>query len=62
MYELIIVACLIALPAKCEEFHLPLEASGVMQCMREGEFQMVRWIEEHAGWAIRRWACSLPRA
>jgi len=63
MYELIVIACLIAQPARCEEFHLPLEGGGgVMQCMRVGQLQLVRWTEEHAGWVVRRWRCDLPRA
>ena len=63
MYELIVVACLIAQPARCEEFHLPLQTGGgVMQCMRQGELELVRWIEQRPDWVIKRWRCGLPSA
>jgi hypothetical protein len=63
MYELVIIACLIAHPARCEEFVLPVDgAAGIMQCMREGELELARWSADRPDWVIRRWRCGLPRA
>jgi hypothetical protein len=63
MYELIVVACLIAHPTKCEEFALPFQRPmGITECMREGQFHLVEWLTGHSGWKIRRWSCVIPRA
>jgi hypothetical protein len=63
MYELILVACLIAHPTRCEEFPLPFqEPMGAMQCMREGQLYLTEWLAGHPDWVIRRWTCGLPRA
>jgi hypothetical protein len=63
MYELIVIACLLSQPAKCEEFYIPFqEATSAMRCMYDAEFQLVHWAEERPGWQIRRWTCGPPRA
>ncbi len=63
MYELIVIACLLNQPAKCEEFYLPFQrATGARQCAEEAEFQLVRWAAERPEWQIRRWTCGVPRA
>jgi hypothetical protein len=61
MYELLMIACLIAQPVRCEEVHLPFQQPmGMSQCMQEAQFHMVHWLEGRPGWAIRRWRCGLP--
>jgi hypothetical protein len=63
MYELVVVACLLGQPAHCEEFYLAFQQPmGIMQCMYEAQFRLVRWLEERPEWAVRRWRCSLPGA
>lgn len=63
MYELIVFACLIAQPAKCEEFQVPFQQPmGAMECMRESQFQLVQWLAEHSEWEIRKWTCTIPGA
>lgn len=63
MYELIVVACLIARPAHCETFHLPFQQPmGITQCMYEAQFHLVHWLETRPEWRIRRWTCGLPNA
>jgi hypothetical protein len=63
LYELIVVACLIAQPARCEEFPLPFqEPMGITECMRESQFYLVEWLAGHSAWVIRRWRCAMPRA
>jgi len=57
------VACLIAQPAKCEEFLVPFQRPmNATECMRESQFRLVEWLAEHAGWEIRKWSCSIPGA
>jgi hypothetical protein len=63
VYELIVVACLVAHPAKCEEFPLPFQQPmGMTECMREGQIYLVEWLAGHSDWVIRRWSCAMPRA
>ena len=63
MYEVIVVACLIAQPAKCEEFPLPFQQPmGMTECMREGQLYLAEWLAGHADWVIRRWSCAMPKA
>jgi hypothetical protein len=63
MYELIVVACLIAHPAKCEEFAVPFERPmGVTQCLRQSQLRLAEWVAGHPDWVVRRWICGLPRA
>jgi hypothetical protein len=62
MFELIVIACLVAEPEKCERFSLPFQESmGMMRCMREGQFQIVTWEDEHPEWHVRRWICEMPK-
>ena len=63
MYELIVIACLIAHPARCEEFAVPFqEPMGMTACLREGQLHLAEWVAGHPDWLIRRWSCGLPRA
>ena len=63
MYELVIIACLLAEPQHCEEFHQPfVQPTGMMACLREGQFELVRWAEDMTDWSVRRWRCGLPGA
>ena len=63
MYELIVVACLLAHPAKCEEFAVSFhEPMSMTQCLREGQLHLAGWVAGHPDWVIRRWICGLPRA
>jgi hypothetical protein len=63
MFELIVIACLVAEPAECERFSLPFQQPmGIMRCMREGQLQIVTWAVEHPAWHVRRWICELPKA
>lgn len=63
MYELIVVACLIAQPARCEAFQLPFEQPmGMMQCMVQGQLHLVEWLADRPEWRVERWTCGLPKA
>ena len=63
MYELVMIACLIAHPGTCQEVHLPFQqAMGARACMEEAQFRMVEWVRTRPQWAVRRWRCELPQA
>ncbi len=63
MYELVILACLIAHPERCDSFTVPLEGGGgARECMHAGEIQLTRFIQEKPGWVVRRWRCAVTPA
>ena len=64
MLELVMTACLLAQPAKCQTVYpsfAPPSAS-MMQCLYEGQLQAVRWAEQHPKWHVVRWSCGEPEA
>ncbi|WGF89500.1 hypothetical protein [Marinivivus vitaminiproducens] len=63
MFELVLTACLIANPAKCERIQLPFaEPSGITQCMFNGQLRAAEWKREHPSYDVRKWRCGLPEA
>jgi hypothetical protein len=63
MIELVLLACLLKEPSRCEQHYVPTaETTGMMACVLSGQFQLVQWREQHPGWVIRRWTCGAPRA
>jgi hypothetical protein len=59
MLEIVVLACLIASPDKCEEIKVPFdEPAGMNACMREGQFQLVRWQSDHPEYLIKSWKCE----
>lgn len=63
MIELLILACLLKDPVRCEEFHVPFVAEmSMMQCMWHSTIQAAEWTSAHPGWVIRKVSCGLPRA
>jgi hypothetical protein len=63
MYELIVIACLVSQPVKCEEFYIPFQqATDALHCAQDAEFQLVQWAAERPEWQIRRWTCGTPKA
>jgi hypothetical protein len=62
MIELMLVACLLAEPDRCETHQIPTEPMGIYECVVTGQQYLVRWQEQHPRWLARRWTCGLPRA
>lgn len=64
MVELVVLACLMAEPQRCEEFHMPfLRTLEVADCLtKQPTLEIVQWASEHPGWKIRKWTCGPPRA
>jgi hypothetical protein len=60
---LVVVACLIAQPAKSGELQLAFQQPmGIMERMRESQLHLVGWLAQHSDWVVRRWNCKMPRA
>lgn len=64
MVELVVVACLMTEPKRCEAFHLPfLQALDLASCTAKPPvLEVVRWATEHPDWTIRKWTCGAPSA
>ena len=63
MFQLVVIACLIAHPARCEAFDVRFqEPMGMMQCLFQGQFRIAQWSRTMPGWQVRRWRCELPAA
>lgn len=51
---LVSTACLIAAPATCDRFEVPIEARLPMECVGA----MHDWANEHPAWRVTRWGCG----
>jgi hypothetical protein len=59
MYEVFIVACLIASPADCKTFEVPLyHYETLHQCSVMAQINVVEWATREEGWRIQRWTCA----
>jgi hypothetical protein len=63
MIELMLIACLLSEPQRCQQHFVPTEASlSMMECIVSGQIRLAQWHQEHPGWFIHRWVCGLPQA
>jgi hypothetical protein len=63
LVELLIVACLVKEPARCEEFHVPfVDEMNVVQCMWQSTIHAAEWAADHPEWQIKKIRCDHPRA
>jgi len=59
MYEVLIVACLIASPADCKTFEVPLyHYETLHQCAVMAQQNVVEWASHEPDWRIRRFTCA----
>ena len=63
MVELVVLACLMAEPKHCEEFHMPFLQPVALACMaKPTALEVIQWATEHPHWTIKKWTCGPPRA
>ena len=63
MVELVLLACLIKDPHRCETFRLPFAAEmHTPQCVWQSQFQVAQWSGDHPGWVVKRVTCEMPKA
>jgi hypothetical protein len=62
--ELVVLACLMAEPKRCEEFHMPfLRPMALAECMgKPPTLEVVQWATKHPLWVVKKWTCGVPRA
>jgi len=58
MIELVFVVCLSAAPAACERRAMQFTDLTMMACISGAQPQLARWVSDHPGWRIQRWACQ----
>lgn len=63
MIEIVLSVCFIQEPIKCEDVRLNYMAEAVtpQQCMMYGQHEIMKWLEGHPKWAIKKWRCGQVR-
>jgi hypothetical protein len=63
MIELVLLACLLKDPQRCETFRLPFqELANMPQCVWQSQFRAAEWAGEHPDWVVRKVTCEMPKA
>ena len=59
MIELFAAVCLINNPASCRDISLTYSAEALtpMQCLMQAQPEIAKWISDHPGWQLKRYAC-----
>ena len=64
MLELIVLSvCTLLTPTQCKDVHLQAasEFGASLQvpfnCVKQGQLEGQKWIEQHPGWRVERWKC-----
>jgi hypothetical protein len=60
--DLIVLACSLANPNTCKEYHLMMfqEVASLRACMTEAQPYLAQWIGEHPHERVARWRCAWP--
>ena len=62
LIDLIVVACSLANPGACRDYHLLFQSSGSLaQCTMQAQPYLAQWASEHPNLRIIRWHCAWPR-
>lgn len=63
MVELVVLACLLAKPERCETFRIPFQNEmNMVQCLWQSQIHAAEWVGNHPDWVIKRFSCQLPKA
>ena len=64
LVELIVLACLIAVPENCHEEHLrfSMEPVAGQACMVGAPPLLAQWSMSRPAWRVARWRCGIPGA
>lgn len=58
MMTIVLSACLVANPATCKDFKLPLDGEmDSAQCAMYAPPFFAEWTEQHPDWVVKRWKC-----
>ena len=63
MVELVLLACLLKAPERCETFHLPVaRETSLPQCVWQSQLRAAQWSADHPDWVVRKFGCEMPPA
>jgi hypothetical protein len=61
LVDLILLACTLANPGACHEYHVLFQTSGSLQsCMTQAQPYLAQWAGEHPNFRVARWRCAWP--
>ncbi|MGC1409072.1 MAG: hypothetical protein WA864_09050 [Acetobacteraceae bacterium] len=61
LMDLIVLACTLASPGTCREYHLMFQSAGSLRaCTMQAQPYLAQWISEHPQLRVARWHCAWP--
>jgi hypothetical protein len=61
LMDLIVLACTLASPGTCHEYHLMFQSAGSLRaCAMQAQPYLAQWIGEHPQLRVARWHCAWP--
>jgi hypothetical protein len=61
LVELVVLACTLASPGACREYHLMVQSAGSLRaCMMQAQPYLAQWIGDHPNLRVARWRCAWP--
>ena len=61
--DLIVLACSLADPSVCKEYHLAFQSAGSLRsCMMQAQPYLAQWVGDHPNERVARWRCAWPDA
>jgi hypothetical protein len=61
LIDLILLACTVAAPGACREYHLLIQSAGSPRtCTMQAQPVLAQWVAEHPTLRIARWHCAWP--
>jgi hypothetical protein len=58
--DLILLACSLASPGACHEYHLMIQSASPRTCTMQAEPYLAQWIDGHPNLRVARWRCVWP--
>lgn len=58
--DLVLLACAVAAPSACHEYHLRVQSASPKACTMEAEPYLAQWIGDHPKLRVARWYCAWP--
>jgi hypothetical protein len=63
MVELVLLACLIKEPQRCQTFRIPFAAEmPTPQCLWQSQLHVAQWSGQNPDWVVKRVSCEMPKA
>jgi hypothetical protein len=61
LIDLIVLACTLAAPGTCREYHLLIQSVGSLRaCAMQAPPFLAQWVAEHPSLRVARWHCAWP--